>query len=218
MNDITLETRDGFDLAVTIEPDQDSGAPWDNSDGHGPVTDWTTSSKSPGQLVLARGLRAGRSKRFYNWQEACALALRDEWGVSPYSLTIDASTRNPGMYQATAHHFDSDNHLAAITSDWCDCPNMARAQTYAMHRATMSPRAYAALAASQDFARLKSWCDDQWNYVGIIVTASRAGIELASASLWGIESDSADYLTECANELAQEAMTDAQAAIAALME
>lgn len=204
--------KQGFDLAVTIEPDPHNEAPWDNSDGHGPVTDWTTSSKSPGQLVLVSD---GGSKRFYNWHEACALALRDEWGVSPYSLMIDASTRNPGMYQATAHHFDSDN---AITSDWCDCPNMARAQTYAMHRATMSPRAYAALAASQDFARLNSWCEGDWCYVGIIVTASRAGIKLASASLWGIESDSGDYLTDCANELAQEAITDAQAAIAALME
>lgn len=213
MIDITTPQQ-GFDLAVTIKPDQHSGAPWNNSDGHGPVTDWTTAAKAPGQLVLASD---GCSKRFYEWQEACKLALRDQWGVSPYSLTTDRSERNPGMYQATGHWFDAGN-LVAITSNWCDLQSSALSHVYAKHRATMSPRAYAALAARQDFERLRAWCNDDWSYVGVIVTASRAGIELASASLWGIESDSDDYLTETAQDLAQEAINDAQEAIAALTE
>lgn len=32
-----------------------------------------------------------------------------------------------------------------------------------------------------------AWKSDRWHYVGLIVTASRNGIELGSDSLWGIE-------------------------------
>lgn len=159
--------QQGFDLTVTIEPDQHSGAPWDNS---------------------------------------------------PYSLTMEHSSRNSGMYQATGHWFDAGN-LVAITSNWTDCPHDARDQIHAMHRATMSPRAYAALAARQDFERLRAWCNDDWNYVGIIVTASKAGINLGTVSLWGLESDDkSGYLIETAQDLAQEAIESAQAAISALTE
>lgn len=34
---------------------------------------------------------------------------------------------------------------------------------------------------------IAAWREDQWSYVGTIVTASRHGIELGSASLWGSE-------------------------------
>lgn len=36
-------------------------------------------------------------------------------------------------------------------------------------------------------AAIKAWRSDQWSYVGLVVTVSRCGVELASASLWGME-------------------------------
>lgn len=63
--------------------------------------------------------------------------------------------------------------------------------------------------ARQDYDRA---CDygHGWSYVGIQVTARRTGIELGNASLWGIESDSAEeYFTETAFELADEAIAAA---------
>jgi hypothetical protein len=37
---------------------------------------------------------------------------------------------------------------------------------------------------------IEAWRDDLWMFVGIIVTASRAGIDLGSDSLWMVESGS----------------------------
>lgn len=62
----------------------------------------------------------------------------------------------------------------------------------------------------QDYARA---CDfgNGWSFVGIEVTAYRSGVQLGSASLWGIESDSGDeYFTEQALELAEEAISEAR--------
>lgn len=77
-------------------------------------------------------------------------------------------------------------------------------------------RQQAAKAALADFERLRSWCNDGWNYVGVLVTASRDGIELGSASLWGIESDAGDYLDEVATELVDDALTDARTTLESL--
>ena len=79
-----------------------------------------------------------------------------------------------------------------------------------------TPRQQAAKAAKADFERLKAWCNDDWHYVGVIVEAYREGIKLGSASLWGIESDSDDYLEEVAEELADEAIEEAKAKLASI--
>lgn len=67
---------------VEFESDNDSGAPWDNEDGHGPVSDWELRSKRPGELVLNTDRT---SKRFYDFKAACALALAEGWDARPYN-------------------------------------------------------------------------------------------------------------------------------------
>jgi hypothetical protein len=51
-----------------------------------------------------------------------------------------------------------------------------------------------------DFKRLQGWLQDDWHYAGMIVSADDG--ETEPESLWGIESDSGDFLTETAHELA----------------
>lgn len=60
-----------------------------------------------------------------------------------------------------------------------------------------------AAAVEADFERLHGWCNDQWQYVGVVVRLVSEDEE-DSESLWGIESDCHDYLTEVAHELADE--------------
>lgn len=81
MNNITIAIADvEMTFDVTIHDDAgDMGTPWDNEDGHGPVTDWVRREKRPDELVLNHCVRTGQ-KRFYNFKEACAIALRDGWG------------------------------------------------------------------------------------------------------------------------------------------
>lgn len=59
-----------------------------------------------------------------------------------------------------------------------------------------------------DFDYLRRWCDNQWCYVGVIVThipddceADEVEKDYANA-LWGIGSDETDTIAETANELA----------------
>jgi hypothetical protein len=80
-------------------------------------------------------------------------------------------------------------------------------------------RQYAARAVEADFQFLRGWCNDQWSYVGVAVVASRAGVDLTGeyeCALWGIESCAGAWVSEVANELAQEAMKAARAKLAEL--
>lgn len=69
-------------FSVKFEYDRDAGAPWDNADGHGPVTDWVRRDKRPGELVLNS---SHGDKRYYDFAEACRIALRDRWDAAPYN-------------------------------------------------------------------------------------------------------------------------------------
>lgn len=77
--DETIAHR-GRKFAIRYEPDSDHGAPWEEfSDSHGPVSDWTTRAKAPGERVLSAD---GRHKRFYDFAAAVKMARRDGWGVA----------------------------------------------------------------------------------------------------------------------------------------
>ena len=92
---------------VRVEYDDDADAPWDREDGHGPVSDWTTRAKRPGEWVL----NSNRScKRFYDAQAAQALARRDGWGA-------DGATQ--GERAANAVRADFDLLRAWCNNDWC---------------------------------------------------------------------------------------------------
>jgi len=216
------ETRKGaWIIRATIEHDDSHGAPWIEDDGHGPVSDWTMRVKLPGELVLSGDGRAScgtdHSKRYYDFAEACRIARRDGWGPSPYSDAVERGAN--GLHKRHMQFFDGRTLLCA-DSDWHDCPNASYAQCYERLRAMTSPRQYAAMAARDDYERLRAWCNDEWSYVGVIVTVSHAvtGIELGSASLWGIESDAGDYLEEIVRDLEPEAIEDARNTLAVMME
>ncbi len=95
MNTIGLNGRA---YRVEIETDYDHGAPWEEEDGHGPVSDWTRRDKLPGEVCIAedRG-----SKRFYDFAEACKIARRDGWDAKPYN-TGQETKRQQAAKAATA--------------------------------------------------------------------------------------------------------------------
>jgi hypothetical protein len=70
---------DGYRFMVGIDHDQDMGAPWDEHDGHGPVSEWTSRDKRPGEVKVnsERG-----SYRYYDLAEANRIAKRDGWGLA----------------------------------------------------------------------------------------------------------------------------------------
>ena len=82
---------DGFTLTFTSEYDTHLGAPWEEEDGHGPVTDWVHREKRAGEILLCSDRGA---KRFYDFAGAMAIAKRDGWGPSGEALA--ALTRKLG--------------------------------------------------------------------------------------------------------------------------
>lgn len=145
-----------------IVADDHMGAPWEEQDGHGPVTDWTTRAKASGERILCED---GGARRFYNVAAAIQIAKRDGWDAPPYTPV------------------------------------------------TMGQKA--ARAVEADYRRLKTWCDDDWRWIGVVVTARCTCCKAfmgASDSLWGIESDSPDYHADVALELANGLKTALRAA------
>jgi hypothetical protein len=80
-------------------------------------------------------------------------------------------------------------------------------------------------------AQIDAWKRDEWSFVGCVVTASREGITLGHASLWGMESGRYTYTdeddtvtgtgfvgpyTEAVDDLITEAITDGAATLAKL--
>lgn len=69
---------------------------------------------------------------------------------------------------------------------------------------------------------MEAWREGEWFYCGIVLSVSRNAIVLAphAASLWGVEANypgsDNSYLTEVANELLAEALSEARAALARL--
>lgn len=78
--------RGGRTFKVDHPYDDSSDTPWERSDGHGPVSDWTRRDKRPGERILCRD---GTSRRYYDWQEAARLA-RKEWGCEDIHAALTA--------------------------------------------------------------------------------------------------------------------------------
>lgn len=74
-----VKVIDGRTYTFSVKTQADDagfGAPWENQDGHGPVSEWTTRGKRAGEWTLVQDRS---SRRFYDFAEACKIALRDGW-------------------------------------------------------------------------------------------------------------------------------------------
>ena len=100
-------TAKGTRYCVEITPDEFSETPWDLSDRHGPVSEWTTRDKRAGELILAAD---GRSKRFYNFPKAIKKAKAEGWGCVGLTGT---ETKGVRAFKAVMADF---KHLKA----WCE--------------------------------------------------------------------------------------------------
>ncbi len=124
MDRFTLTDDTGREYIATVEHDEHMGAPWDEHDGHGPVTGWECRDKAPGEFVLegdGRGYCGTDSaRRFYDFAEACKIAQREGWAAS----TVDAELCRLGSITkaenaARAARADFERLRAWCNDDWC---------------------------------------------------------------------------------------------------
>lgn len=166
----------GITFTARTTRDQDHGAPWEESDNHGIVTDWISQSEQydfpdlyqdrTKFYPLGDPERDG-SRRFYDMQASIRKALKDHWGLSPAALQ------------------DLQNEWEAGTV------------------LTPEVQTHRAVVLDRDF--LNSWCNDEWEYIGVIVMLPGTNLQ---GSLWGIESNAGAYLADVAHNLAEELIND----------
>lgn len=108
----------GLHFSVYAEHDDGMGPPWEEHDGHGVVSEWTSRPKRAGERMLAGNVRRGEH-RLYNVQASMAIAKRDGWGVDPERRAkLEAAkggALSPGEIAALAVDADFDRLRA-----WCD--------------------------------------------------------------------------------------------------
>lgn len=92
--------------------DYDAGAPWENSDCHGPVSEWTRRGKKPSEMILHSDRGA---HRFYDFAQAVKLARRDGWNTAPYDWP------SKGAQAAAAALVDFEYLRRWCTDQWHYC-------------------------------------------------------------------------------------------------
>lgn len=164
-----IDLPNGCYATIETKHDEDMGPPWDEHDGHGPVSKiayhpcgyGARPPKRSGQRLLYwdRGYY-----RLYDMQAATKLAKKDGWGLG-------------------------NDELAELTKKLGHTPTQGQ---------------ITAAAVERDFERMRGWANDEWHWIGVVVTLFDADDnEIGSDSLRGIESDG-DYWKEVAAEILDE--------------
>lgn len=191
----------GHTFRVSIEQDDDMRAPWEEHDGHGPVSDWTSRDKKPGEWLLSKDRH---SKRFYDAQEANEMAKRDGWGLTEEHKTdlIERLSRSKVIRRPKAGEkpvYDSGNGLYKYRADQIETVTIpgrdpAKPLTAGEIRAE---------AVRRDFDYLRGWANDQWHWQWIKVEMLDEEGESTDIedSLGGVEDSDDEYLFDTVEEL-----------------
>jgi len=196
-NDIkTFAAEDGtlYRFRISIEPDDDMPPPWESSDGHGPVSDWSLRNKRAGEWVLSRDRGM---KRYYDAAEANRIAKRDGWGLS--------DTHRIALVKRLAHPRVQRGSLTDGNTAFTRIPGRDPAKP-------LTAGEIRAEAVRRDYDYLRQWCNDDWRYCGIVVTPLGDDPDdddtvrtRYTCALWGIEDDDYCYHESVALELMSEA-------------
>lgn len=185
--------KEGYVFKVFLPDDDRNIPPWEDYDGHGPVSDWESRGKHPGEWVLNSDYG---SKRFYDAQEANKIAKRDGWGLNDTALRELRERINRVRKKVPGTRLGNHREILELLPEeqWRE-PTKGEIRAEAVRR---------------DYEFLCGWCTDRWGYIGVCVMClgkeedePDEGVCLdysESKDLWGIESCSDDYIEEVAHE------------------
>lgn len=108
---VSLPSRPGWEVSITIERDETADPPWDRGDGHGSVSGWKhRNAKRPGERSLGYTDRDA-TQRYYDWQGAVQKAKDEGWGL-PATFNVEAMSK--GQIAEAAVQLDYD-----YMDQWC---------------------------------------------------------------------------------------------------
>ncbi len=118
--EFTLPLPRGYSAEIKIERDEDMGPPWEEHDGHGPVSDWVSRDKHAGEWLLCSDRS---SRRYYDAAGANAQAKAEGWGIGPEELAKLAAklkrTPTKGEIRAAAVVSDFERMQGWCDDSWC---------------------------------------------------------------------------------------------------
>jgi hypothetical protein len=95
-------------------------------------------------------------------------------------------------------YYDLQATMAIARRDQWGCGDPTHEHTTARQRTVC--------AVHRDFEFCRRWLADEWQWIGVVVRLADPHRDVGE-SVWGIESDAGEYLTETAYELADEIMS-----------
>lgn len=127
--------------------------------------------------------------------------LTDEQAENDGAMELYRELDSQGRY-----HFDQRATLdKARAEGWGLAPqDLQRLGIRLGHDPT--PEEITAEAVEAEYRYLRGWAQDDWSYIGVVVTIPDFGG--LRASLWGIESNAGVYLDEVARELADQILNE----------
>jgi hypothetical protein len=157
---------------------------------------------APAEINLPNGWRAEIKTEYDDamgepWREHDGHGVISEWtsrDKRPGERILATDSRSHRYYDIAA------TMPEAIKDGW-GCRHTESMESFKTNSGHSSKRAQAACAVESDFERMRAWCRDEWQWIGVVVTVFDAdGEKVSDESLWGIESDG-DYWREVAAEL-----------------
>lgn len=114
MNAYRTETIEQHGQTYRVEwfYDEQMGAPWEEQDGHGIVSDWERRDKRPGELVLNKDRG---SRRFYDFAASVKKARAESWNTSPYNW----KTKGEQAHAAAMADYENLRRWCNDVWHWC---------------------------------------------------------------------------------------------------
>lgn len=109
--------KNGVTYRVQYLVDDYAGLPWEESDGHGIVSEWTTRDKRPGELVLGS---ERHYNRFYDFSATMKKARAESWG-SPGSELNKSLGLTHGQVAELAVRSDFKYLRSFVNDEWFYC-------------------------------------------------------------------------------------------------
>lgn len=147
------------------------------------------------------------------WESSDGHGVVTDWMDTLDRDEADAQNLRPlSSDHGRTRYYDFAASIRIALKDKWGLGDEEMAKQRAMWEKEPTPEQITHRAVQLDYEYIRDWCQDGWEYVGVIVTLEGTEID---RSLWGIESNAEHYINETIGELAGEIVRTAYVELSA---